>query len=45
MGINSAILPNLSLCEGSVLGGGALLAKNALKQGIYVGVPAKMREV
>ncbi|QBL11684.1 UDP-N-acetylbacillosamine N-acetyltransferase [Campylobacter helveticus] len=43
MGINSAILPNLSLYEESVLGGGALLAKDAKEKGVYVGVPARIR--
>ncbi|MBS4274719.1 UDP-4-amino-4,6-dideoxy-alpha-D-N-acetyl-D-glucosamine N-acetyltransferase [Campylobacter vulpis] len=41
MGINSAILPNLSLCDESILGGGALLTKDAKEKGIYVGVPAR----
>ncbi|EAH9850352.1 UDP-N-acetylbacillosamine N-acetyltransferase [Campylobacter upsaliensis] len=44
MGINSAILPNLSLCDESILGGGALLAKDARERGIYVGVPARLRK-
>lgn len=44
MGINSAILPNLSLCDESILGGGALLAKDAREKGVYVGVPARLRK-
>lgn len=43
VGINAAILPNLSLANGSVLGGGAILTKSALEEGIYVGVPARRR--
>lgn len=43
VGINAAILPNLSLANGSVLGGGAVLTKNALEEGIFVGVPARRK--
>lgn len=44
MGINSAILPNLSLCDESILAGGALLARDAREKGVYVGVPARLRK-
>ncbi|KAA6225473.1 MULTISPECIES: NeuD/PglB/VioB family sugar acetyltransferase [unclassified Campylobacter] len=43
LGINSAILPNLSLEKDSILGGGALLCKSAIT-GIYIGVPARIKE-
>ena len=41
LGINCAILPNLSLADDCILGGGALLNKSLKKSGVYVGVPAK----
>lgn len=41
LGINSAILPNLSLADGSILGGGALLSKSVQTKGVFVGVPAR----
>jgi len=40
LGINSSILPNLSLKAHSVLGAGAVLCESA-ESGIYVGIPAK----
>lgn len=43
VGINAAILPNLSLANGSVLGGGAVLTKNVFEEGIFVGVPARRK--
>ncbi|MCH5335830.1 MAG: UDP-N-acetylbacillosamine N-acetyltransferase [Campylobacter sp.] len=41
LGINSAILPNLSLADESILGGGAVLVKSQNEKGIFVGIPAK----
>lgn len=41
LGINSAVLPNLSLVDECILGGGSVLIKDALDKGTYVGVPAK----
>lgn len=41
LGINCAVLPNLSLADESILGGGALLSKSMQEKGIYVGVPAR----
>ena len=42
LGVNSCVLPNLSLKENSTLGGGAVLTKSYEKSGIYVGIPAKI---
>lgn len=41
LGINSAILPNLTLADESILGGGAVLVKSQNEKGIFVGLPAK----
>ncbi len=41
LGINSCVLPNLSLADDSILGGGATLVKNQDEKGVFVGVPAK----
>ncbi|EAW7500887.1 UDP-N-acetylbacillosamine N-acetyltransferase [Campylobacter coli] len=41
LGINSCVLPNLSLADDSILGGGATLVKSQSKKGVFVGVPAK----
>ncbi|MCW1359722.1 UDP-N-acetylbacillosamine N-acetyltransferase [Campylobacter sp. US33a] len=41
LGINSCVLPNLSLADDSILGGGATLIKDQFEKGIFVGVPAK----
>lgn len=44
LGVNSCILPNLSLADDSILAAGALLSKNADKSGIYIGLPARLKE-
>lgn len=41
LGTNSCVLPNLSLADDSILGGGATLVKNQDEKGVFVGVPAK----
>ncbi|MCX2683210.1 acetyltransferase [Campylobacter sp. MIT 21-1685] len=46
LGINCAVLPNLSVADESILGGGALLSKNIQEKGVFVGIPAKkLKEV
>ncbi len=42
LGINSAVLPNLSLADESVLGGGAVLTKSVESKGIFAGIPARI---
>ena len=44
LGIGSCILPNLTLADGSILGGGATLVKSQNLKGVFVGVPAKRLE-
>ncbi|MBW1402353.1 acetyltransferase, partial [Campylobacter jejuni] len=41
LGINSCVLPNLSLADDSILGGGATLVKNQDEKGVFIGIPAK----
>lgn len=41
LGINSCVLPDLSLADNSILGGGATLVKSQNEKGVFVGVPAK----
>ncbi|MCW1678531.1 acetyltransferase, partial [Campylobacter jejuni] len=43
LGINSCVLPNLSLADDSILGGGATLVKSQDEKGVFVGVPAKRK--
>ncbi|HEF7010541.1 TPA: UDP-N-acetylbacillosamine N-acetyltransferase [Campylobacter jejuni] len=43
LGINSCVLPNLSLTDDSILGGGATLVKSQNEKGVFVGVPAKRK--
>ena len=40
-GVNSIIMPNITLTEGSILGANSLLTKNTEPWTIYVGSPAK----
>lgn len=42
IGINCIIMPGLSVEEGCIIGGGAVLTINTEKYGIYVGNPAKL---
>jgi acetyltransferase-like isoleucine patch superfamily enzyme len=41
IGSNATILP-VSICDGVVIGAGAVVVKNITKKGIYVGNPAKI---
>ncbi|MBZ7964600.1 acetyltransferase [Campylobacter sp. 2457A] len=41
LGINSCVLPNLSLADDSILGGGSTLIKSQNEKGVFVGVPAR----
>ena len=40
LGMNSSVLPNLSLADGSTLGAGGVLTKSVQSGGVFVGVPA-----
>lgn len=42
LGINSTIIDNLTLCEKTQLGAGAVVIKKIEKSGLYVGNPAKL---
>jgi len=41
IGSNSTILP-VSICDGAVIGAGAVVTKNITQKGIYTGNPAKL---
>jgi sugar O-acyltransferase (sialic acid O-acetyltransferase NeuD family) len=41
LGINSTIIDNLSICNNTQIGAGAVVVKNIEKSGVYVGNPAK----
>lgn len=41
LGVNSCVLPNLSLHNEVVLGAGAVATKNIKQKGVFVGVPAQ----
>ena len=40
LGMNSSVLPNLILADGSTLGAGGVLTKSVQSGGVFVGVPA-----
>ncbi|TQR61011.1 acetyltransferase [Campylobacter troglodytis] len=42
LGVNSCVLPNLSIADGVILGAGAVATKNITQRGVFVGVPAKI---
>lgn len=41
LGVNSCVLPNLTLCDEVVLGAGAVATKSINQKGVFAGVPAK----
>ena len=43
LGVNSCVLPNLSIADGVILGAGAVATKNITQSGVFVGVPAKLK--
>lgn len=43
IGSNATILP-VSICDGCVIGAGAVVTKNILEKGVYIGNPAKIFE-
>ena len=42
IGVNSTIMPNIALGEGSVIGAGSVVTKDTIPWGIYIGSPAKL---
>ena len=41
IGTNVIILPNVSICDNVIIAAGAVVSKNIIDDGVYVGVPAK----
>lgn len=44
VGIGAVVSNNISVCEECVIGAGAVVVKNAEKQGVYIGIPASLKE-
>lgn len=44
VGIGSTIKNNITICENCKIGAGAVVVKNILEEGTYVGVPARERK-
>ncbi len=44
IGANSTILPEISICDSVIVGAGAVVVKDILTPGTYVGVPARLIE-
>jgi sugar O-acyltransferase (sialic acid O-acetyltransferase NeuD family) len=42
IGIGSTIKNNINICDGTIVGAGAVVVKDIYERGTYVGVPAKM---
>ncbi|MBE9468635.1 MAG: acetyltransferase [Bacteroidetes bacterium] len=42
IGINSTIIDNITIADDIVIGGGAVVTKNLIQKGLYVGVPANI---
>tara|TARA_R110001592_G_scaffold363109_2_gene680457 strand:- start:153297 stop:153935 length:639 start_codon:yes stop_codon:yes gene_type:complete len=43
LGINSTVIDNITICAKTKVGGGAVVVKNIVTPGLYVGVPAKLK--
>lgn len=43
IGTNASILPNISICDNVVVGAGAVVTRDIIDPGTYVGIPAKKR--
>ncbi|WP_338760796.1 acetyltransferase [Bernardetia sp. ABR2-2B] len=41
IGINSTIIDNISICQDTKIGAGAVVTKSITEKGLYVGIPAK----
>ena len=44
LGINSTVIDNITLCDGTRLGAGAVLLSHTTKPGLYVGVPCQWKK-
>lgn len=41
LGIGTIVIDNISLCEGTITGAGAVVVRSTLEPGLYLGCPAK----
>lgn len=45
LGVNAALIPDVSIAQGSIIGAGALVTKSIFEQGkTHIGIPAKVLE-
>ena len=44
VGIGSIVKNNITICKNCTIGAGAVVVKNILEEGTYVGVPARERK-
>lgn len=44
LGSNAVCLENITVCSDTVIGAGAVVTKDIIEPGVYVGVPARKRE-
>ncbi|MEG1887029.1 MAG: acetyltransferase, partial [Oscillospiraceae bacterium] len=45
VGIGAVVKNSVTICENCIIGAGGVVVKDALKSGVYIGVPAKRREL
>lgn len=43
IGIGATVRNNIDICDGCVIGAGAVVVKNIIDSGIYIGVPARIK--
>lgn len=44
IGINSTIIDNISICQDTQIGAGAVVTKSITEKGLYVGIPARKKD-
>ncbi len=44
VGANAVVVPDVFVCEGSVIGAGAVVIRNITEKGVYVGIPAELKK-
>lgn len=43
IGASVSVIPDITICAGCVVGAGAVVVKNLLEKGTYIGIPAKLK--
>ena len=44
LGIGTIVIDNITLCESTKTGGGAVITKSTFEKGLYLGIPAKIKK-